>query len=135
VPAKDRYHDTVIRALGKQGWHTTHEQFGLQLGTRWLWIDIRAIKEMEELTVLVEVKGFEKMRSPIDYLAHVIGKYILYQAALNYVGDTTPLYLAFPLAAAEGILMEPIGQVALDYARVRRIVFDPQNQEVLQWIS
>lgn len=81
MPAKDRYHDVVVRALEKDGWSVTDEQLLVVMDERRLWIDIRATKEMEQRVVRVEVKGFENMPSPVDYLADAIGKYVLYQAA------------------------------------------------------
>jgi hypothetical protein len=44
---------------------------------RRLWIDIRADKEEENLAILIEVKGFEGMPSPIEYLASAIGQQTL----------------------------------------------------------
>src|SRR5207249_748399 len=78
LPAKDRYHDTVVRALVKDGWTVTHHQFNLDVEERSLWVDIRAVKEARSLVILVEVKGFENMASAIRYLASAIGQYVLY---------------------------------------------------------
>jgi predicted RecB family endonuclease len=61
LPAKDRYHDTVVRALQKAGWTVTAEHCFIRLEERRLWIDIRAEKESESLAILVEVKGFENI--------------------------------------------------------------------------
>jgi hypothetical protein len=60
MPAKDRYHDTVVRALVKDGWSITGEQVELVADERRVWVDIEAAKEVEALIILVEVKGFEK---------------------------------------------------------------------------
>jgi hypothetical protein len=44
MPNKDHYHDTVIRALGKDGWTITAEQYFVAVGKRRIWIDIEAAK-------------------------------------------------------------------------------------------
>ena len=84
--------------------------------------------------VLIEVKGFERMASPVDYLAAAVGQYVLYRAALDFVGLATPLYLAVPTAAFEGILDEALGRQAIERAGIRIVVFDPITEEIRQWI-
>jgi len=135
LPAKDRYHDTVIRALTKEGWQITSEQFPVIVEDRHLWIDIRAEREQEQLAILVEVKGFENSPSPIEALANAAGKYSLYLAALEYADVSLPLYLAVPTQAYNGILSEKIGKQTLLRVGIRLIVFDPDVAEVVQWIE
>ena len=91
MPAKDRYHDTIVLAQKRAGWTSINEQVVIIVEDRRLWIDIRASKESENLTVLIEVKGFESMPSPVEYLAGATGKYALYQAALDYLNIELPL--------------------------------------------
>ncbi len=134
MPAKDHYHDLVVRALLKAGWTIAKEQVAIVLSKRRLWIDIRATKEAENLAILVEVKGFEQMLSPVDYLADAVGKYVLYRATLDYLEMDLPLYMAVPTAAFEGILSEKIGQQTMQKAAVGLIVFDPQTEEIVRWI-
>lgn len=134
MPAKDRYHDTVIRALVKDDWIVTDEQVAVILGERRLWIDIEAIRASERLAILVEVKGFERMSSPVDYLAEAVGKYVLYRAALDYGNVTAPLFMAVPIAAYDGNLSEDIGRQAIAHANINLIVFDPVEEEIVRWI-
>lgn len=134
MPAKDRYHDVVIRALAKSGWHVTAEQVAVVIAQRRLWIDIQAAKAHERLVILIEVKGFENIPSPVAYLAEAVGKYILYRGALDYGKVAMPLYMAVPVEAYTGILGEDIGQQALMTAGINLIVFDPVEEEIIQWI-
>lgn len=131
MPAKDRYHAQVIRALTKAGWAITGQQISLILAERRLWVDIRAFKVSP---ALVEVKGFENMPSPIDYLESAVGQYVLYQAALEYLSIATPLFLAVPEAAYNGILSEDIGQAVIRKADIHLVVFNPELEEIVQWI-
>lgn len=134
LPAKDAYHFTVVHALASEGWTTTDEQVALVLENRRLWIDIEATKIAESIVILVEVKGFEDLLSPVTYLAAAVGKYILYTAILETLGIATPLYMAVPVDAYNGILSEEIGQIALKKAAIKLIVFDPETEEILQWL-
>jgi hypothetical protein len=135
LPAKDRYHDTVIRALRKADWTLISEQVAIIVEDRRLWIDIHASKESENLAILIEVKGFESMASPIEYLANATGKYALYRAALDYLKIELPLYMAVPQAAYRGILSEEIGKQTLKRSGVRLLVFDPEREEIVVWID
>jgi XisH protein len=132
MPAKDRHHDSVVRALVKEGWSITHEQFTIVLPGRFLWIDLRAVKTPENVAMLIEVKGLEGI-SPVEALASAVGKYALYRAALKLAHISDPLYMAVPAKAFEGILSESIGQYLMESLDIRLIVFDPEQREIIQW--
>lgn len=134
MPAKDRHHDAVVRALKKAGWAILAEQIALSMPARRLWIDIRAQKASQSAAILVEVKGFENMASPVAYLADAIGQCVLYQAILEYARITDQLYMAVPAEAFQGILGEEIGRQAMRKAQIRVIVFDPEQEEIVRWI-
>ncbi len=134
MPAKDRYHDVVVRALQKDGWTIIGEQVEVIIPERRLWLDIRATKDDRRSSILIEVKGFEKMRSPVSYLADAIGQCVVYQGALDYIGITDPLYMAVPSRAITGILGEEIGKKAVHHAHVGLLVFDPLREEVTKWM-
>lgn len=134
MPAKDRYHDAVVRALTKLGWTIVGEQVALTMPTRRVWIDIRASKDAGNIAILVEVKGFEHLASPVAYLREAIGQCVLYQTMLEYAGVTDTLYLAVPAAAIGGILGEEFGRKAIERAQVRLILFDPVLEEITRWI-
>ncbi|MEO8396955.1 MAG: element excision factor XisH family protein [Chloroflexota bacterium] len=134
MPAKDRYHNAVAHALIKSGWSITSEQVFVKFYERHLWIDIQAERIENQENILFEVKGFQNLSSPVEYLETVIGQYLLYQAVLEDLEINIPLYLAVPAAAYQGILSEEIGKVAIRKAAVKMLVFDPVSEEVLEWI-
>lgn len=96
---------------------------------------MRAEKDQEQLAILVEVKGFENAPSPVEALANAAGKYSLYLAALEYVENPLPLYLAVSTAEYNGILSELIGKLTLQRNGIRLIVFDSKVEEIVQWIE
>lgn len=134
MPAKDRYHDTVVRALVKAGWSIVDEQVKVEIARRRLWIDIHAQQSDLQLAILVEVKGFENSPSPIEELAKAVGQYLIYQTALSAVDIKFPRYLAVPQSAYQGILSEPIGQSIVKQIDMRLLIFDPIQEEIIQWI-
>jgi len=103
------------------------------LGRR-LWIDIRAVKQNENLSILVEVKGFDSP-SQVEYLAGAVGKYVLYSSILSELRSNERLYLAVPELAYNGIISEKVGQSVMKRVEIRLIVFDPEREEIVQWID
>jgi hypothetical protein len=134
LPAKDRYHETVKRALVKDGWTITSEQVTLAVEDRYLWVDIEASKTTSGLIILVEVKELEEVPSPVEALANAIGKSLLYRTALSILEIDTLLYLAVTEAAYQGILSEAIGRLTIKRANVSLLVFSPEKEELVRWI-
>lgn len=134
MPAQDRYHGALLKALHKEGWRNFAEQVTIWVANRHMWIDIYAENPQQQLAILIELKTFENMASPFEYLAHAMGKYNLYRAAIELLELSLPLYLAVPVAAHAGILSEEIGQMLLAYNDAKLIVFDPIDAEITQWI-
>jgi hypothetical protein len=64
MSAKDIYHNTVIRALEKDGWSVTHQNFSVTIGGRDMFVDIGAERllaaERGDEKIAVEVKSFVK---------------------------------------------------------------------------
>ena len=61
MPAKDIYHDTVKKALIKDGWTITHDPLRLRWGTDLLYVDLgaerllTATKKMKKLPLKSKV--------------------------------------------------------------------------------
>ena len=134
MPAKDHYHDTVKRALIKDGWIIVQEQVYLSDNYRHVWVDLSARRETEATLILIEIKGFEGFSSLLDALMSALGQYVVYKAMLDYLNLTEPLYLAIPRTAHEGIFQAPVAQQAIQNLGVRLLVFDPVSEEVVLWI-
>jgi hypothetical protein len=135
MPAKDKYHDPVMRALGKEGWTITREQIRLDLQKRHFWVDLEAAQPDNAIVVLVEVKGFETTTSIVDYLYSAVGQYVLYRAIIESSDEPKPLFMAVPLNAYQGILSEKLGELAIEVLDIKLIVFDPEREVVARWIT
>ena len=137
MPAKDIYHDTVKRALQKDGWIITHDPFPLQIGRKRLSADLGAERlinaEKGTQKIVVEVKSFVG-RSDVKDLEQALGQYILYRQVLNEMQSDRTLYLAVSKPAFKSVFTIELGQVLLKNQLVKLIVFDEKNEEIIQWI-
>ena len=69
----------------------------------------------------------------MEALEHAMGQYLLYQNMLEETKPDTPLFMAIPKKAAEGIFAEPIGELAVRRRNIALIVFDPDTEEIIAW--
>ena len=64
----------------------------------------------------------------------LLGQYLVYRMALDYLLIQTPLYIAIPQAAYHSIIQHVIGQEMMRRYAVPLLVFDPVREEILEWI-
>ncbi len=137
MPAKDIYHDTVKRALQKDGWTITHHPFPLQIGRKRLSADLGAERlinaEKGTQKIVVEVKSFVG-RSDVKDLEQALGQYILYRQVLNEMRSDRSLYLAISQAIFNSVFTIELGQVLLKNQIIKLIVFDDKSEVIVQWI-
>jgi hypothetical protein len=135
MPAKDRYHDAVRRALEKDGWQIVAEQVYLSDGYRHVWVDLQAQRAESARTILVEAKTFGSSGALLEHFTAAVGQYMLYQAMLDVLQLTLPLYLALPAATYDMLSQSPAARQTLQNTRVALLVFTPDVEEIVQWIS
>ena len=137
MPAKDIYHDTVKRALQKDGWIITHDPFPLQIGRKRLSADLGAERlinaEKGTQKIVVEVKSFVG-RSDVKDFEQALGQYILYRQVLNEMGIDRSLYLAISQPIFNSVFTIELGQVLLKNQIIKLIVFDDKSEAIVQWI-
>ena len=137
MPAKDIYHDTVKRALQKDGWIITHDPFPLQIGRKRLSADLGAERlinaEKGTQKIVVEVKSFVG-RSDVKDLEQALGQYVLYRQVLNEMQSDRSLYLAITQPIFNSVFTIELGQVLLKNQIVKLIVFDDKSEAIVQWI-
>jgi XisH protein len=136
--AKDIYHDTVKTALEKDSWTITDEFFRLAIGSRSVYIDLGAEKiiaaEKEGKKIAVEIKSFLSP-SPVQDLEQALGQYILYRDGLKRSGCDRTLYLAITEQVYLDFFQEEIAQMVVENNQLKLIIFDPEKEEVIQWIE
>ena len=138
MPAKDKSHDAVVKALTDEGWTITDDPFRLGYGDRTLWIDIGAENETlgaekEGQKIAVEIKSFIRA-SEIEDLQKAIGQYNLYRDILSEKEPERILYLAVPLRTYDGVFEERIGRLVIRRQRINLLVFDHEQERILEWL-
>lgn len=127
MPAKDLYHDTVKRALLKDGWTITHDPLILKYGRKTLYADLGAerllVAEKGREKIIVEVKSFLG-HSDIHDFQEALGQYVMYAEVLRAQGIDAGLYLAVPEATYRGIFSSELGQLLIARTALQLIVFD-----------
>lgn len=139
MPAKDKLHDAVVTGLIAEGWTITDDPFRLGYGTRTLWIDLGAERETlaaekEGQKIAVEIKSFIRA-SEVEDLEKALGQYNLYRDILSENEPDRVLFLAIPLRTYDGIFEEKIGRLVLKRQRINLIVFDHEQERILEWVT
>lgn len=139
MSAKDRFHDAVKQGLQKESWTITHDLLWLEFSEEDLVkIDLGAEKLIgamrDNVKIAVEVKSFLRDSAITDF--HLaLGQFLNYRLALEQMEPDRTLYLAVPIAAYESFFRRELPKVAIQTYQVKLIVYDPTNEEPLQWIS
>lgn len=137
MPARDFLHDAVKNALVKDGWTITHDPYRLSIAERDAFIDLGAergltVERIAVEIIAVEIKGFGGA-SDIRDLEVAVGQYVFYRSLLTRNDPDRKLFLAVPERALSVTLALPIAQPVLNDLSVALLVFDPQQEEIMQW--
>lgn len=137
MPAKDTYHNTVKKALEKDGWNITQDPLIIQYGSKDLFVDLGAEKvfaaEKHGEKIAVEIKSFIGV-SPMNDLEKAVGQYIVYRNIIEEIENERILYLAVTNITYKDIFSEPLGQLVAQKNQLRFLIFNPKTEEVVQWI-
>jgi hypothetical protein len=137
MPAKDIYHDTVKRALIKDGWTITHDPLRLQWGTKDMYVDLGAERlvaaEKAGRKIAVEVKSFIGP-SEIEDLKDALGQFVLYRAVMSKTEPDRELYIAVRDAIYTELFEEPVGKLLMETEQIGLAVFDPEKEVIVKWI-
>ena len=136
MPARDSFHNSVRRALERDGWTITHDPLRLSLGRRKLYVDLGAERllaaEKGLRKIAVEIKTFGGP-SEVKDLEDAVGQFVVYEHALRREEPERSLYLAVPESAWQMVFTDELGQILLDERVVRIVTFDPEKEEIIRW--
>jgi hypothetical protein len=98
APAKNIYHNVVIRALMTDGWTITNDPLTLSFGGKDLYADIGAERpaiaaERNGRKIAVEIQSFLS-QSPVRDLEEAVGQYEIHRLLLANQEPDRILYLA-----------------------------------------
>lgn len=138
MPRLDRFHHEVKRALEKDGWVITHDPYAITYGSKRIFVDLGAeyllSAEKDSQKIAVEIKTFSGA-SDVHDLEQAVGQYVVYQQVLAETDKSRQLFLAVPTYAAESIFAIELGQLMITKKIISLIVFDPDREEITQWLS
>jgi XisH protein len=139
VAAKNVYHDAVVNALIADGWTITDDPLRLSFGDRDLFVDLGAEQaaiaaEKGDRIIAVEVQSFLSP-SPVRDLEQAVGQFATYRAILRRTEPERQLYLAVRREVYDGLFTERFGQLIVAELQLRLIVFDEEQERVVQWIE
>lgn len=132
MAAKDKIHDLVVRALGKEGWRVEDEQIPLVLPTRILYLDLLISHPESQRILYVEIKTFDS-QSPVMALAPTLGKQLIYTQALALLKSQIPLMFAIPDTSFRGIFGETWLKPVLTRINMHLIGISIAKEEVVGW--
>ncbi len=139
MPARDVYHDTVVKALIADGWTITHDPLKISYGGEDLYVDLGAERmtiaaEKNGRKIAVEIKSFVSP-SPLHDLEQAVGQYDIYNTILSATEPDRQVYLAVPLRVYENVLMDKLGQLLINSLKLRLIAFDEEEERIVKWIT
>ncbi len=139
MPARDTYHDTVVRALQSDGWTITDDPLWLAYGDRDLYVDLAAEEaavgaEKSGRKIAVEIKSFVGP-SPRRELELALGQFVLYRGVLAMVDPERQLYLAVPDDIYDALFASQFGQLARREGGLSLFTFEVATERIGQWID
>ena len=138
MAARDRFHEAVKLALQKENWVITDDPLRLEAGGAKFEIDLGAERllaaERGGEKIAVEIKTFLGDSPITDYHA-ALGQFLNYRLALELNEPDRRLYLAVPIIVHEAFFQREFLQISVERHQVSRIVYDPVNEVIVQWIN
>lgn len=136
--AQDIYHNQVRNALINDGWTITDDPFSIVYkGTR-VYADLAAEKpfaaQKGERKIVVEVKVFNSP-SPMSELEKALGQYGIYRTFLKRLSPERELFLAVARDIWQDFFSKPAVQDIVSDHQIALLVFDPETEEIVEWIS
>lgn len=137
--AKDIFHDSVKKALEKDGWMITHDPYRLRYGIVDVYIDLAAEEaiaaEKKGRKIAVEVKSFVG-GSNISEFHTALGQFLNYRIALESSDEPERvLYLAVPKDVYQTFLRFEPAKTVIERYNILLIIYDVNQEVIEQWIE
>lgn len=137
MPAKDKFHDSVKRALIKDGWTITDDPLQIEYEERSFYIDLGAEKlfaaEKDNRKIAVEVKSFLALSMTYEFHA-ALGQFINYRMFLRRKQPDRVLFLAVSSDVYKTFFEKQIFvKDSIKENNVKIIVCDVQKEAIIEW--
>lgn len=134
MPKLDKYHETVKRALIKDGWKIVFDPFLLKYKGLRLYIDLAAERILDDKKVAVEIKVFGN-DSFVNEFEKAVGQCSLYKFVLKKMNFEHKLYLAVTDEVFGRFNDKPAILEFIAESELYLIIFNSETEEILQWID
>ena len=136
MAAKDVFHDAVKYALEKDGWHITDDPLFIRFGGIDMYIDLGAERiiaaERNNQKIAVEIKSFIGPSETTEF-SMALGQFLKYQLALEEEQPERKLYLAVPQDTHRTFFTLELTRRLVERYKVSLIVYDPEEEVIVQW--
>ncbi|GAX45355.1 fdxN element excision controlling factor protein [Tolypothrix sp. NIES-4075] len=136
MSAKDIFHETVKQALQKENWVVTDDPLKIKFGNVNFQIDLGAERVLAAQRagekIAVEIKSFLNPSAITDFYA-ALGQFLSYRLAIEAIEPDRLLYMAVPLDTYQTFFQFEFTQTAIERYQVLLIVYDPENEVIVQW--
>ena len=138
MPAHDIWHETVKKALIKDGWIISDDPLSIQFGGVDVYIDLAAekliIAEKEGKKIAIEVKSF--LGDSTTYEFHTaVGQFINYRIVLAQSQPDRILYLAVPSEIYQTFFETQFARLIIEKTAIKVLVYDSEQEEIEAWIN
>ncbi|WGV26672.1 XisH family protein [Halotia branconii] len=138
MPARDVFHDAVKHGLITDGWQITYDPLPVSWELGDMYIDLGAEKllaaQRDEVKIAVEIKSFVKTSAIYEFHT-ALGQFINYRLALSEIEQERTLYLAVPIDAYSSFFITKFIQNIIRIYQLKLIVYNPETEEILEWIN
>lgn len=135
---RDLIHDTVKKALQNDGWKITHDPLIIPSGGTTFRIDLGAEKIILAQKgidkIAVEIKSMLKVALVYDFY-ETFGQYIFYRDAFDDEGIDREMYIAVSQQVWKRVQNVPFLLKRIEQYKLKIIVVDIKNRNVLEWIK
>lgn len=136
MSARDIFHKAVKIALQNDGWTITHDPLTIDLADGQLQVDLGAERliaaQRQNERIAVEVKSFTAPSATSEFHS-ALGQFLNYRVALKIKEPERVLYLAVPLEVYDTFFSRQLPQLSIQEYQVKLLVFNPQQEIVVQW--
>jgi XisH protein len=136
VTAKDKFHDSVKHALEKEQWVITADPLKFKYGEVKFRVDLSADRllaaEHQGEKIAVEIKSFLNASALTDF-HQAVGQFLNYRLALRHIDPDRRLYLAVPVDIYTVFFQFKFVQEAIQEYQLLLIVYDADNEVIVQW--